>query len=231
MRDNFVSVQNVPCGNIVAMASLGEVITNSSTLTNVDEVKAHPIRAMKFSVSPVVHYGFNVWIETIFQSLKKSLQLLDKYDLTIVCSIEEHSKAILAGPGVHHLDNCLIALKKFMVDVPNIIKDPVILCLESVIEKDSCAVKGLSKNRLNSLSMKAMPLGEEHAKANDEGRIGKVLAIGTNMLVSSCRNVNNLNDVQDSIDFGFQIASKKGCITNLELCKHLCLSFVSSLVA
>ena len=51
MRDNFVSVQNVPCRNIVAMASLGEVITNSATLTNVDEVKEHPICAMKFSVS------------------------------------------------------------------------------------------------------------------------------------------------------------------------------------
>jgi hypothetical protein len=93
---------------------------------------------------------------------------------------------------VHHLDNCLIALKKV----------PVVLCLETIIKKDSCAVKGLSRNRLNSLSMKAI----------DEGRIGKVLATGPNMPVSSCRNVNNLNDVQDSIDFVFQIASKGWCV-------------------
>jgi elongation factor 2 len=71
MSDSFVPVQNVPCGNIVAMAGLDEVITKSATLTNMDKLKAHPIRAMKFSVSPVVHYGFNVKIKTIFQSLKK----------------------------------------------------------------------------------------------------------------------------------------------------------------
>ena len=108
----------------------------------------------------------------------------------------------------------MIALKKFMVDVPIITKDPVVLCLETVIEKDACAVKDLSRNRLNSLSIKSMPLGDELAKAIDEGRIGKVLATRPNMLVSSCRNVNNLNDVQDSIDFAFQIASKEGMLAN-----------------
>ncbi|KAL3498649.1 hypothetical protein ACH5RR_041381 [Cinchona calisaya] len=48
------TVEDVPCGNTVAMVGLDQFITKNATLTNEKEVDAHPIRAMKFSVSPVV---------------------------------------------------------------------------------------------------------------------------------------------------------------------------------
>jgi elongation factor 2 len=38
----------------VAMVGLDQFITENATLTGEKEVDAHPIRAMKFSVSPVV---------------------------------------------------------------------------------------------------------------------------------------------------------------------------------
>ena len=48
------TVEDVPCGNTVALVGLDQFITKNATLTNEKEVDAHPIKAMKFSVSPVV---------------------------------------------------------------------------------------------------------------------------------------------------------------------------------
>ncbi|CAL5193273.1 unnamed protein product [Lathyrus oleraceus] len=47
------TVEDVPCGNRVALAGLDQFITRNATLTNEKEVDAHPIRAMKFSVACV----------------------------------------------------------------------------------------------------------------------------------------------------------------------------------
>jgi len=49
-----LSVEDVPCGNTVAMVGLDQFITKNATLTNEKCDDAHPIKAMKFSVSPVV---------------------------------------------------------------------------------------------------------------------------------------------------------------------------------
>lgn len=48
------AVEDVPCGNTVAMVGLDQFITKNATLTNEKADDAHPIKAMKFSVSPVV---------------------------------------------------------------------------------------------------------------------------------------------------------------------------------
>lgn len=50
------AVEDVPCGNTVAMVGLDQFITKNATLTNEKADDAHPIKAMKFSVSPVVSY-------------------------------------------------------------------------------------------------------------------------------------------------------------------------------
>ncbi|KAI3894475.1 hypothetical protein MKX03_013806 [Papaver bracteatum] len=46
--------EDVSFGNTVSLAVLDQFITKNETLTNKTEVDAHPIRAMKFSVSLVV---------------------------------------------------------------------------------------------------------------------------------------------------------------------------------
>lgn len=50
------AVEDVPCGNTVAMVGLDQFITKNATLTNEKADDAHPIKAMKFSVSPVVSH-------------------------------------------------------------------------------------------------------------------------------------------------------------------------------
>jgi len=48
------AVENVPCGNTVAMVGLDQFITKNATLADEKAEDAHTIKAMKFSVSPVV---------------------------------------------------------------------------------------------------------------------------------------------------------------------------------
>ena len=48
------AVEDVPCGNTVALVGLDAFIQKNATITDQANVDAFPIKAMKFSVSPVV---------------------------------------------------------------------------------------------------------------------------------------------------------------------------------
>jgi hypothetical protein len=48
------AVEDVPCGNTVALVGLDQFITKNATLADEKADDSHTIKAMKFSVSPVV---------------------------------------------------------------------------------------------------------------------------------------------------------------------------------
>lgn len=52
MGKSVESVQEVPCGNLCALVGVDQYLVKSGTLS--DNPNAHPIKAMKYSVSPVV---------------------------------------------------------------------------------------------------------------------------------------------------------------------------------
>lgn len=52
MGKNVESVQAVPCGNLWAIVGVDQYLVKSGTLS--DNLTAYPIKAMKYSVSPVV---------------------------------------------------------------------------------------------------------------------------------------------------------------------------------
>lgn len=52
MGGKFESLNDVPCGNIVALVGLDKFIRKTCTIS--DHAEAHPIRSMKYSVSAVV---------------------------------------------------------------------------------------------------------------------------------------------------------------------------------
>ncbi|KAF5198955.1 Elongation factor [Thalictrum thalictroides] len=72
------SVEDVPCGNTVAMVGLDQFITKNATLTNEKEVDAHPIRAMKFSASPVVRVAVQCKVASDLPKLAEGLKRLAK---------------------------------------------------------------------------------------------------------------------------------------------------------
>jgi elongation factor 2 len=101
------SVEDVPCGNTVAMVGLYQFIIKNATLTGEKEVDAHPIRAMKFSVSPVVHVAVQCKVASDLPKLVEGLKRLAKSDPMVLCMIEESGEHIIAGAGELHLEICL----------------------------------------------------------------------------------------------------------------------------
>ncbi|KAJ4821246.1 Elongation factor 2 [Rhynchospora pubera] len=90
------SVEDVPCGNTVAMVGLDQFITKNATLTNEKEADACPIRAMKFSVSPVVRVAVQCKVASDLPKLVEGLKRLAKSDPMVLCTIEESGEHIIA---------------------------------------------------------------------------------------------------------------------------------------
>ncbi|KAJ6353457.1 hypothetical protein OIU76_002473 [Salix suchowensis] len=167
------TVEDVPCGNTVAMVGLDQFITKNATLTNEKEVDAHPIRAMKFSVSPVVRVAVQCKVASDLPKLVEGLKRLAKSDPMVVCSIEESGEHIIAGAGELHLEICLKDLQDDFMGGAEIIKsDPVVSFRETVLEKSCRVVMSKSPNKHNRLYMEARPMEEGLAEAIDDGRIG-----------------------------------------------------------
>uniref|UniRef100_A0A251STB4 Putative translation elongation factor EFG/EF2, archaeal n=1 Tax=Helianthus annuus TaxID=4232 RepID=A0A251STB4_HELAN len=121
------TVEDVPCGNTVAMVGLDQFITKNATLTNEKEVDAHPIRAMKFSVSPVVRVAVQCKVASDLPKLVEGLKRLAKSDPMVVCTIEESGEHIIAGAGELHLEICLKDLQDdFMGGAEIVVSDPVV---------------------------------------------------------------------------------------------------------
>jgi elongation factor 2 len=167
------SVEDVPCGNTVAMVGLDQFITKNATLTNEKEVDACPIRAMKFSVSPVVRVAVQCKVASDLPKLVEGLKRLAKSDPMVLCTMEESGEHIIAGAGELHLEICLKDLQEdFMGGAEIIVSPPVVSFRETVLEKSCRTVMSKSPNKHNRLYMEARPLEEGLAEAIDEGRIG-----------------------------------------------------------
>ncbi|VAI79898.1 unnamed protein product [Triticum turgidum subsp. durum] len=236
------SVEDVPCGNTVALVGLDQFITKNATLTNEKEVDACPIRAMKFSVSPVVRVAVQCKVASDLPKLVEGLKRLAKSDPMVLCTIEESGEHIIAGAGELHLEICLKDLQDdFMGGAEIIVSPPVVSFRETVLEKSCRTVMSKSPNKHNRLYMEARPLEEGLAEAIDDGRIGprddpkvrsKILSeefgwdkdlakkiwcfgpetTGPNMVVDMCKGVQYLNEIKDSVVAGFQWASKEGAL-------------------
>ncbi|VAH97594.1 unnamed protein product [Triticum turgidum subsp. durum] len=227
------SVEDVPCGNTVALVGLDQFITKNATLTNEKEVDACPIRAMKFSVSPVVRVAVQCKVASDLPKLVEGLKRLAKSDPMVLCTIEESGEHIIAGAGELHLEICLKDLQDdFMGGAEIIVSPPVVSFRETVLEKSCRTVMSKSPNKHNRLYMEARPLEEGLAEEFgwDKDLAKKIWCFGPettgpNMVVDMCKGVQYLNEIKDSVVAGFQWASKEGalCEENMRgICYEVC---------
>ena len=153
--------------------------------------------------------------------------------------INESGEHIVAGAGELHLEICLKDLEEDHAGVPLRIGDPVVPYRETVEEKSSMTALSKSPNKHNRLYVIAEPMGEDVAKAIEDGKINprddfksraRVLAddfgwdvtdarkiwgfgpdtTGPNLLVDQTKAVQYLNEIKDSFVSGFQWATREG---------------------
>merc|ERR1719472_238268 len=166
-------VDSVPCGNTVAMVGLDTVIVKTATITNQSETDAHPLKNMKFSVSPVVRVAVECKVASDLPKLVDGLKRLAKSDPMVICQIEETGEHIIAGAGELHLEICLKDLQEdFMGGAPIRVSDPVVSFRETVSKASDKVVMSKSPNKHNRVYMTARPLEEGLPEAIDEGLCG-----------------------------------------------------------
>ena len=166
------AVDNVPCGNTVAMVGLDQYIQKNATITGEKDEEAHTIKAMKFSVSPVVRVAVECKNSQDLPKLVEGLKRLSKSDPMVQCQIEETGEHIVAGAGELHLEICLKDLQEdFMGGAEIRISDPVVSFRETVNGTSDHIVMSKSPNKHNRLYFQAVAMDEGLAEDIDNGEV------------------------------------------------------------
>ncbi len=246
------AVEDVPCGNTVALVGLDQFIAKTATLTNEDRHDAFPMKAMKFSVSPVVRVAVEPKVASDLPKLVEGLKRLSRSDPMVQCHIEETGEHIIAGAGELHLEICLSDLQNdFMGGAEIKVSEPVVSFRETVSATSDHIVMSKSPNKHNRLYLQARPLEDGLAEIIDEGKIGprddpkirkkiltddfgwdkdltqKIWAFGPdtngpNLFVDITKGVQYLNEIKDSCNAAMQWASKEGALAEVRKEFSLC---------
>ncbi|EPY19058.1 elongation factor 2 [Strigomonas culicis] len=235
------AVEDMPCGNVVGLVGVDKYIIKSATITD-DGETPHPLRDMKYSVSPVVRVAVEAKNPSDLPKLVEGLKRLAKSDPLVVCSIEESGEHIVAGAGELHLEICLKDLQDdFMNGAPLKISEPVVSFRETVTELSNVQCLSKSANKHNRLFCRGAPLTEELSLAIEEGTAGsdadpknraRYLADtfewdvaearkiwcygpdnrGPNVVVDVTKGVQNMSEMKDSFVAAWQWATREGVL-------------------
>merc|ERR1712036_92634 len=151
-------IQDVPCGNTVALVGVDQYILKTGTITTIDS--AHNITAMKYSVSPVVKVAVKPKDGKDLPKLVEGLKKLSKSDPLVVCTTEESGEHVIAGCGELHVEICLKDLREEYAQCDFIMSDPVVSYRETVGGSSNQTCLAKSPNKHNRIYMVAAPIDE-----------------------------------------------------------------------
>jgi elongation factor 2 len=234
------AINDVPAGNTVALVGVDQFILKTGTIT--DHPDAHPLKNMRYSVSPVVRVAVRPKNAADLPKLVDGLAKLSKSDpLVLVVSDEQTSEHIICGSGELHIEICLHDLEE-LSGIEIVKSNPVVTYKETVLTASSEVMMSKSANKHNRLYVTAEPLPENLPEAIEDQKITprtepklrtklliddfnfdindskKIWAFGPettgpNLLVDKTVGVQNLNEIKDSVTGGFQWATKEGCLS------------------
>jgi len=230
-------IQDVPCGNTVALVGIDQFILKSGTLTTIES--AHNITAMKYSVSPVVKVAVKPKDGKDLPKLVEGLKKLSKSDPLVVCSTEESGEHIIAGCGELHVEICLKDLRDEYAQCDFTMSDPVVSYRETVCTNSSQTCLAKSPNKHNRIYLVAEPIDEDLSKAIEEGPAGPKAdpkeraklyrekfdwdenaarkiwgwgpdTEGANLVVDQTQAVQYMNEIKEHVNSAFQWTTKEG---------------------
>ena len=242
MGGKVEQVPDVPCGNTVGLVGIDQFLMKQGTISSSD--KAHNIKVMKYSVSPVVRVAVEPKNASDLPKLVEGLKRLAKSDPLVQCSNESSGEHIIAGCGELHVEICLKDLEEEYAKIPIVKSDPVVSYKETVyVDEKSQVCLGKSPNKHNRIHMESMMLGADLTNDVESEKIGpksdvkvrnRTLVdefdwdineakkiwffgpdnIGPNMLVDTTKAAQYLNEIKDSMNNAFQWVSKEAPLTD-----------------
>jgi len=229
----------VKCGHTVALVGIDNYILKSATITT--HQTAHPIKTMKFSVSPVVRVSVMPKNVSDLPKLVEGLKKLSKSD-PCVQTLSTESEHVVAATGELHVEICLNDLRAFMKS-EIVVSEPIVSYRETVLAKSSQICMAKSPNKHNRLYVSAEPIAENLVKMMIEGKVGpkddvnarskilvnefgwdandskKIWEMGpesneapTNIMVETAKGVQYLNEIKEHVNNGFKMATGRGVL-------------------
>merc|ERR1711923_302993 len=160
---------DIPAGNTCGLVGVDQYLLKSGTITNLES--CHPIRTMKFSVSPVVRVAVEPKSAGDLPKLVEGMKRLAKSDPMVLCQTTENGEHIIAGAGELHLEICLKDLQEDFMGTEVRISEPVVSYRETVSEESNQTCLSKSPNKHNRLFMKAVPMPDGLADDIDKGEV------------------------------------------------------------
>merc|ERR1719178_170083 len=241
-------IQDVPCGNTVALVGVDAFIVKTGTITTIED--AHNIADMKYSVSPVVKVAVKVKDGKDLPKLVEGLKKLSKSDPLVVCTTEESGEHVIAGCGELHVEICLKDLREEYAQCDFSVGDPVVSYRETPGNESSQTCLAKSPNKHNRLYVVCEPMADELSKDIEEGLAGpkadpkeraKLLkekydwdpneaqkiwswgpeTDGANVVVDKTQGVQYLLEIKEHVASAFQWITKEGPLAeeNMRSCR------------
>ncbi|KAG8710602.1 Elongation factor 2, partial [Ceratobasidium sp. 395] len=230
-------IEDCPAGNVVGLVGIDQFLLKSGTLATSET--AHNVKAMKFSVSPIVQVAVEANDATDLPKLVEGLKRLSQSDHCVQTWTSEAGAHIVAGAGELHLETCLKDLEEDYAGVSLKKSNLVVTYRESVQAHSSMTALSKSSNKFNRLYAAAWPLDEALSQAIDSGKVNsrddprararllvdefdwdlthgrKIWCFGPdnsgpNLLMDVTKGVQYLHEIKDSCIAGFQWATKQG---------------------
>merc|ERR1712157_478849 len=170
MGSKTEQIQDVPCGNTVALVGVDAFLTKSGTLTTIET--SHNIADMKYSVSPVVKVSVKVKDGKDLPKMVEGLKKLAKSDPLVLTKTEESGEHVIAGCGELHVEICLKDLREEYAQCEFTVGDPVVSYRETVTEESNQICLAKSPNKHNRIYLVARPMCEKMCKGIEDGPLG-----------------------------------------------------------
>ena len=232
-------IPDVPCGNIVGLVGVDAYLTKTGTISTHED--AHAIKNMKYSVSSVVRVSVKPKKMADLPRFLDRLKWISKVDPFIQCSLEETGDHTITGNSYLHLQAAINDFIEH-TDI-EIIQSAFFVAYKETIQSISyqvCMAK--SPNKHNRLYATAEPLEKDLLEKIELGTIGpkiqpesrskilqdgynwdkndakKIWAFGpektkANIIINATAGVQNIHEIKDSVESGFEWAVLEGCMT------------------
>lgn len=148
MGRELEAVDEVPCGNIVAIGGLENVILKSATLSTT--VFCPSFSDMFAQTTPIMRVAIEPKNPSKMKELLRGLKLLNQADPCVEVLVQENGEHILCTAGEIHLQRCLEDLVNLFAKVEVNISQPIIPFKETI-------VKSSPKPELNTSSSNSNP--------------------------------------------------------------------------
>lgn len=224
-------------GSIAAAQGIDNVMSKSGTITNLEY--CHPIKTIKFTVSPVVQVSVRPKNMSELAKLSDGMKRLSKSDPVVKTEITEAGEFVVGCTGDLHMELILDDLRRFSgIDI--IVGEPIVPLRESITEATGVQCLKKSANKHNRLYMTAEPLPEELVKDLESGEYStkdmqkltrllvdkygwsksEVLKIWSmapysnpsNILVDCTVGLQYMHEIKDGVSSGFEAGILQGIV-------------------